>query len=197
MAPAGRPGAHAKVVLLTVALAKDLFVERTDRVQQLPTDVHAEADCRRHVDAGTGVDGGTQSVQLRIIKLQRHIVVLTDRRVAADGGIGGQRRDRSHAFDRSPRPEAVEPVPVDQRVAVQQHDVPVGVETHPPVRGADKASVLLVDEQGNRAGFGKPAQTTESSGSGLRSSITTISKGASFSARSTECRQARVSSRPR
>ena len=62
MAPAGRPGAHAKVVLLTVALAKDLFVERTDRVQQLPTDVHAEADGRRHVDAGTGVDSGTQSV---------------------------------------------------------------------------------------------------------------------------------------
>ena len=145
--PAEPDGALAEIVFLAVALAKVLLVEQADRPQAVAPDVHAEAHAGGDFDALTSVDPREQRVQAGrgLPRWQR--VVGAEHRVAADGGVAGERRHRA-----GPCPpvgggaQAIEPVAGHFGVAVeQQHVVAVGLP-HAAVDGADEAEVVLVLE---------------------------------------------------
>ena len=148
VAPAGLGSAHAEVVFLAVAFAEVLDVEQADVGQCGAADVHAETHAGGHVDHLAGVCAGAQRVQLGGGPAGGQVVVLAEARVAADGGVVGERGDAGHLLVAiGGGADAVEPVAGDLSVAVEQQHIVVGRQRHAAVDGADKAEVLIVLQQ--------------------------------------------------
>ena len=150
VAPAGRSGALAEVILFAIALAEVLGVEQADGVQAVAADVHAKAHAGRHIHHLAGIGARTQCVDGGRIHAGRQVVALAKARVAADGGVVGKRRDGGDAcIAVGGLADAVQPVIGDHGVAVEQQHVMGGVQRHAPVDGTDEAEVLLVLQQGD------------------------------------------------
>ena len=146
VAPPGRGGAHAQVVLLAVAGA-ERGVEAADRVEHRATHEEAEPDAGRQVGIARHRRAGERAGERRGIGTCGPRVVHAEARVREDLGVVRPRRDRAdRRVGRRAAQERLEPAVGHDRVAVEQHDVAAG-QPHPAVGRPGESQVALVAHQ--------------------------------------------------
>jgi len=167
--PAALAAAQAQVVLLAVAEAERLFVERTYIVQVGSLHVHAEAvgrRCLRTAAAGETSNGASYVIHRPSFGDGVSSVRLWD---CEDGAAVGERWAGPDAGVRvRTRPKALEPVWGDDGVAVEDDDVMRLGERESPVHGPDEAQVLVVAPQLDPSRRCQPVEERSGFGGGAR-----------------------------
>ena len=142
--------AHAEVVLLAVAEAEELLVERADRAQHGAADQHAHADRGGQPRVGAAGDGRDQPAERVRVEAGGQGVHLERARQRGERGVVGEGRDgRDGAVGVRRRLHLLHPARGHLGVAVQQDHVPVR-SGHAAV-GADHEAAaprVLEDQEG-------------------------------------------------
>jgi len=84
-----RDRALAEVILLSVTLAKSLFVEKAYCLEAGPGYVHAEPNSTGSLNQAALIDAGNQAIQILIGDFQRVRVVLQELGITANSRVVG------------------------------------------------------------------------------------------------------------
>src|SRR5439155_7247214 len=140
----------AEVILLTIAAPEPLGVERSNLIETIAADVHAEADRGGNVDGDSRIHPSSLAIELWVVDVQEHVVVLDEVGIAADGGVVRERRHRAdRAIGMRSSAETVEPVGVDDGIGVEKQDVAPAVQRHTAVYARNESEVSIVPDQCN------------------------------------------------
>ena len=147
--PPGLHRAHAEIIFLAIAARESLFVEQTDMIHQITTDIEAKAIAGRHVDRfgdlGEGDDPLGPVVMAHIVGLG--IDDIGDREGEAARIVAHRRHRARLGRAEGDLAHAVDPAVMDDRVAVEQQDIVTLGPADAAIDGAGIAHILRVHEQ--------------------------------------------------
>ncbi len=150
MAEADAAGAQAEVDVDAGVGAERRGVERAHTGRAFAPQVQAWAEHHRQRDALPRIRPREHAVEARDSLGIRQRIGGIEQRIAGGPAAAGERHhDADPGFALRVPGEPVEPVVGDDRVAVQDHRVAVGMQREPPVdRGGKPALRGLLDERG-------------------------------------------------
>jgi hypothetical protein len=135
--------ADAKVVLLAIPLAEQILAQKTNVIDAVALNVHAETYAGRNVDHGAAIGCIREPVKPYSFRLVWDWICPLHTRIAHDCSVIGQWCYGSYPTIRiSCLTQPVEPSRWYKSVTVEQHYVTTSVVTHANISGTGKTSVF-------------------------------------------------------
>ena len=136
---------QAKIIFLTVALAKGFFVEQPHGMAPCGAHKKTETNTRRHIARTAGVAGGRKAIQAACVLLHFDRVIPIHLRIAENRRVVAERRDRRDTrIARRVDEHPIDPIAGHLRVRVEEDDRNIRMDAQGFIDGRNEPQIALV-----------------------------------------------------
>ena len=159
MAIAYRGRAKTPIIFFTITATKCGFVKDADLVERSAIHPHTKTDAGWNFYILLRIDCGENVIKIDQCITGRHRLAFADFGIAAQGGIVRKWRHGSRfCVGFSARQYPVEPIAVDQRIAIQQQNIAGGMKRDCAITSGHKPQIIFIAEKRDLAIITQPRE---------------------------------------